>query len=372
MLQWIKAHQDDSFEEVPPSEVDFAFLAMASYFNFSAFVKEDGSGLFVKDLTDKNSIKKLTEKTVTPRDSALAAKAFFASARYGGVKVLFFTEQNDPKKVVQFAAMVFFLPENDYVIAFRGTDLSIYGWEEDFLLSLGTVPGQDLALDYLTSVVERLPFDAMVTVVGHSKGGNFALYALAKAPEGIQGYVNALYDFDGPGYKEDLYAEEGFKTIAGKVHKLLPVDSLIGVILNTNRQFEVVKARGTNGLSQHSLYLWQIADDGDSFIRLPSLSKSSLAFAQAFKDFAGSLDDEARKKFISQLFSFVYACGIKELTDIRDNFLSVSNKAAKSYLDPKKKSENEFFAQTQTLMRLFIKYRFSRPSENKPQALKDS
>ncbi|MFU1806018.1 Mbeg1-like protein, partial [Enterococcus faecium] len=79
----------------------------------------------------------------------------------------------------QFSAMVFTLPEiNHHQLVFRGTDDTMIGWKEDFKLTyVQEIPAHRAAVAYLEAYLEK--YAGKVTVSGHSKGGNLALYAVA-------------------------------------------------------------------------------------------------------------------------------------------------------------------------------------------------
>ena len=60
-------------------------------------------------------------------------------------------------------------------MVYRGTDLNLVGWKEDFMLSYATpVPAQTAALAYLKKAAGYT--EGPLFLVGHSKGGNLALY----------------------------------------------------------------------------------------------------------------------------------------------------------------------------------------------------
>ena len=55
------------------------------------------------------------------------------------------------------------------------------GWQEDMHMNfMPEIYGQNVAAEYLSEIALRFPNDK-IYLVGHSKGGNFAQYALATA-----------------------------------------------------------------------------------------------------------------------------------------------------------------------------------------------
>ena len=68
----------------------------------------------------------------------------------------------------QFAALIFKVKPDTYVLVFRGTDDSIVGWKEDFHMTyMAQIPAQKMAARYLQKALENLPGNFILT--GHSK-----------------------------------------------------------------------------------------------------------------------------------------------------------------------------------------------------------
>ena len=96
--------------------------------------------------------------------------------RYGKIKINYHENIFDSEKEVQFSATTFILPDGNACVSFRGTDSTITGWRENFnMLYNDTVPAQISAVKYLNNVARKIRGN--ITVVGHSKGGNLAIYA---------------------------------------------------------------------------------------------------------------------------------------------------------------------------------------------------
>ena len=102
----------------------------------------------------------------------------------------------------QFAAVTYVIPNGPTVVAFRGTDSTIIGWKEDFMISYTSVPSQDLALSYAIKHVGEA--DGDVIILGHSKGAHLALFAAAHLEEKYQDKLLHVYLNDGPGFNPDI------------------------------------------------------------------------------------------------------------------------------------------------------------------------
>ena len=62
-----------------------------------------------------------------------------------------------PVYTEQFSALTVTLPLGWSYVSFRGTDDTLLGWKENFLMSVGRVEAQTDAAAYLTAAAERLP-----------------------------------------------------------------------------------------------------------------------------------------------------------------------------------------------------------------------
>ena len=75
---------------------------------------------------------------------------------------------------IQFTVFTLDLDEETRVIVYSGTDDSIIGWKEDFnMMFTFPTPAQKQAIRYLKKYSEN----KKLYIVGHSKGGNLAMYS---------------------------------------------------------------------------------------------------------------------------------------------------------------------------------------------------
>jgi len=270
----------------------------------------------------------------------------------------FYDSAFSSKDTMQYASMVFKLG-NNYVIAYRGTDMSILGWQEDLNLSyIDKLPSHQKGINYLKKTIDKLPKDADIFVTGHSKGGNFATYSATNVPKKYQDRIKAIYDFDGPGYKSDIFIKPKFHNIEQKYNKIIPYDSLVGMLLTDYKKYKVVKATGINGIVQHSPFAWSISTD--DFDYTPKVSKSSRAFDRALDEWVAGRDDKTKKQYTDAMFSFLNKCGIKDLSQLSGNVMPLFKKAITQQKLIKRASKKQAYSALFELGALFLKYRFSR------------
>ena len=122
--------------------------------------------------------------------------------RYANVRLGAVVEHINQGEQTQFAAATFQLPDGHkrrkptykgtLVISFRGTDDSLIGWKEDFNMAFQyPVPAQRSASAYL-DMVARL-WEGPIILVGHSKGGNLAIYAAMNADPKVRKRIQHVY-----------------------------------------------------------------------------------------------------------------------------------------------------------------------------------
>ena len=196
----------------------------------------------------------------------LAAAA--ASPRLRDVRVVGHVESTDVRAEKQFAAVTFRLTDDLSYVAFRGTDSTLVGWKEDFNLSFRCpVPSQVAAARYLADVAGRL--DGELVVGGHSKGGNLAVYAAASVPADVGERITRVFSHDGPGFLPEFLATGEFANVAPRIDKTLPQSSLVGMLLEQQEGFRVVKSNRLL-IWQHDPFSWRV--DGRDFVYLDDLA----------------------------------------------------------------------------------------------------
>jgi hypothetical protein len=208
-------------------------------------------------------------------------------------------------KDMQMAAVTFLLSDGSAYVAFRGTDTTVAGWKEDFNMSyMPETEGQRSAVRYLNEVGAEI--SGPIRVGGHSKGGNFAIYASAFCDREIQDRIITVYTNDGPGFRNEVMEREAFKRILPKVVSIVPDTSIIGMLLTSNVGHVVVKSR-ERGLRQHDALTWLVRRN-----RFNTAKQSALGsfINKSQKEWLSNIDDESREMFVNTLFSFFEATGM--------------------------------------------------------------
>jgi hypothetical protein len=213
----------------------------------------------------------------------------------------------------QFAALTIFGKNFTPYISFRGTDLSIVGWKEDFNMSfLSAIPSQLEAVKYLENAAKM--FKKKLRVGGHPKGGNLAVYASAFCDKKIQKRIIEVYNNDGPGFQCEIIEQDSFQAILHKIHTFIPQSSIVGMLLEHDEEYIVVESV-QKGILQHDLYSWNVTRD--DVVRLNGVTSDSKFINKTIKEWLNSLDSEQRKEmvnYIYEVFTSTHCNTLQELT----------------------------------------------------------
>ncbi len=303
----------DSIYETPFNELDMLMLTEITYLPFDQIVSDQMS----PDCTCRlfEAAEKLPQDLsmlVTKNRLKLLEKVA-SSTRFKNIKLMGYVNDIDPDVQKQFAAMIFKIKPDSYVLTFRGTDDSIIGWKEDFHMTyMDQVPAQKTAVNYLRKAMDALPGQFMLT--GHSKGGNLASYAASQIEPEYQERIQSIYSYDAPGLNHSVITSQGYQTISDKIKRYIPQGSIVGMMLETPKQAQIVKSTAIGGLAQHDTFTWQISDQ--TFVLLDNLNPDSLQVDKTLKNWVDSVSDEELKDFFDLFFGLILDAGISSINDL--------------------------------------------------------
>lgn len=230
--------------------------------------------------------------------AAMARNPRFSSIHVGAVDERFSREHQ-----TQFAAMTLLLPDGTLVVSFRGTDTSFVGWKEDFNMAFQyPVPAQRLAADYVTRVARLWQGD--LVLLGHSKGGNLAVYAALQAGDDVLPRIRRVYSLDGPGFPADVVAGDRYRAVADRIVKIIPDSSIVGMILDSPEHCVVVKSN-EYGPMQHLAFSWQV--DRDRFVTVPEVSATSREFKRSLDRMLAGMTPDQCERVVDALFKVLAA-----------------------------------------------------------------
>lgn len=318
VLDYLRMYGKYTFKEKPFSDVDSLLLAQFSYLKVDGLIpklKENGEAVSIAALDGHPDRERMFADVRFAKNNRKLFELMSASARFGAMTVNYYVNIVDRDIETQFGAMTFFLPGVKPYVAFRGTDETIVGWKEDFCMAFrGSVPSQDYSVVYLTRIADRI--QGKFYVGGHSKGGNLAVYAGLCCESDIADRIERFYSFDGPGFRPELLESERYMQIRPRIRKLVPQSSVIGMVLQTQEYYRVVKSKAA-GLLQHDPFTWLIRDG--KFVRSDSLYRGSRILDRAMNAWILSLPEEQMRRFVENLFDLVKAAKVEDLIKFEED-----------------------------------------------------
>lgn len=266
IIDYVKAFGDKTFFQVPFGEVDALVLVQLSYLDYSGLVTTEAKptargAVTLKELSYnfQNSDDFESRRDLGLLINKATVDLLFlagASCRYGSVKAFFYRQRLSSVAAEQFCAVSFLLEKNLIFAAFRGTDDTLAGWKEDFLLATGRpVKAQLDCQEYLTALLKatRSP----VILGGHSKGGNLAIYSALGRSVANRKRLLAIFNMDGPGFSFSTVNSHEFSAIKKLIKNIFPSGSVIGAMFCHAGEALIVKS-SNKGLMQHDPFSWEV------------------------------------------------------------------------------------------------------------------
>lgn len=338
ILDYIYDYGISSFEEVPFFDMDAAVFAQLAYIELEKCLPINEN--FLADRLQSVLCQYLSTVRIDNSEYALKGDDAFAmtvmsSPRYKDVIVSRISKIDSATEKIQFYGIQFMLPDGTVVISYRGTDFSITGWEENAdLACYSNIRGQKLAATFLQEAFLEFP-NSKFEVVGHSKGGNFAVFAASLLSEKDDERLLNVFSFDGPGLLKDMADFIGHRRIQPKIVHIIPDEEIIGLLLSHETPSYVVEsAKNGDFIGSHYIMNWKVS--GDHFVRAKGISQMSKTISNAneklFDDYLGNLS--VRTEFFAFFFQTIKKLGTQDPRNIFESpvnfFLSFSNAVRKS------------------------------------------
>lgn len=314
-IDYIDWRGDLSFDVSPFNEVDNLLLCRLTSLDFTGIVPADGemplaeaARLYFERYGDED---RRLGVLLAP-GSVTMVKRMLQSARFSRLVLADYENRVDERRELQFCAVTVLVPDGTAFVAFRGTDDTLVAWKEDFYMgSMRTVPAQEEAAAYLCRAAWR--YEQPLRVGGHSKGGNLSVYAAMSAPEEVQARLLDVYNNDGPGFRDSVGGTEGYRRVKERIHTILPQYSLVGVLLKTDDDFEIVESCET-GISAHNGFTWQVK--GRRFVRCADFPFRTRVFSEAMRGWTEDLSYDERRELTDLFFGALESTGARTLTDL--------------------------------------------------------
>lgn len=369
VLEYMTWRGDITFQVDRLNEVDNLIFSMLSYLNFGA----PKNGISIKELSKKYFASRGMDDSKLQKEKSYSDMIVMVenllrkaakSDRFKDIILTEYISKYDEINQSQFCAMCFVIDEDNIFVAFRGTDDTILGFKEDFNMSFSTpVFGQIESAKYLKRIIESNSHKN-IYVGGHSKGGNFAVYSVVGLPEKDRERIRRIFNNDGPGFSKEMIESDAYRDTVKKVSKILPVDSVVGILMYDNEQYSVVEAIGNNGFIQHNGMNWKVV--GKSFVRAKKLSDESNRIDITLKTWLENLSHEERVIFVDEFYEIIKnSTNAVRTGDITNKKLKSAIKIIKemSSLEPERRE------QLSSIFSLFLKTDFEMRTKKKKSIL---
>ncbi len=338
LSDYIDWRGDLRFSEVELCEVDSLILSLLIYIKLDNIVpsaEEDGSVTLreaVRDFIKLYQGKKAAMGKLISTDLIGIAVKAARSRRYAGIRLSKYVNDVNDDEQRQFCAVRYKIARDRYFIAFRGTDDTLVGWKESFNMSfMRPIPAQKAAVEYVNKICAKT--DGGIYLGGHSKGGNLAVYSAVECDDRVKEKILSVFNNDGPGFDKDFIEDERYKNIKSKIRTIIPQSSVVGMLLEHEEDYEVVKSRAS-GLLQHQGHTWEVL--GGSFIHLDTVTEDSKLIDEKMKEWLEEMSPMERAAFIDTIFETLSSTNATTLTELSAD----KGKLVKAWssLDPRTRS----------------------------------
>ena len=184
LFDYVYWRGDLEFSCSPFNPVDNIIFSQLSYLPMDGIVPgpDDRGSVSIAELAEIYGEKQsmgfvLPTDDITVSGAISVINAIGTAPRYKNCRLFGYVSSIDKSQEKQFAAYCTIIPRKRYsgdmLAVYRGTDMSLVGWKEDFNMSVKkSIPSQKEAVFYLDKMASR--FAGPVMTAGHSKGGNLA------------------------------------------------------------------------------------------------------------------------------------------------------------------------------------------------------
>lgn len=301
---------DLRFSQSTPNPVDALIFSGLAYVKFDL---DPGCGpVPLREAAERFFALEDIQSRVRMKNDLELLRAAAETDRFGDIRICMYRDLLIPEQETQFAALTFLLDDGSAFAAFRGTDLSLVGWKEDFNMTFQqTIPAQRLALQYVRDVA--LEYSFPLRLGGHSKGGNLAVFAAARSSPVVQNRILEVYNNDGPGFTGYLMGDPGYIAMVPKIRTFIPQSSVIGMLLEHEEPYTVIRSK-TVGLLQHDLYSWEVC--GPCFIPVQEITDSSQFVDATIKTWFADMTNQERNQLVDAMFALLGTGGVDNAIEI--------------------------------------------------------
>ncbi|MDD6551580.1 MAG: DUF2974 domain-containing protein [Lachnospiraceae bacterium] len=328
IMDYLDWRADIPFSVDPYNEVDNLIFSTMAYIDFDGVVPglEKDRPLSVREVNSrywrKHSHAEVQARKAFVSDAPFILEKMSVSRRYRHLKMLHYINSVNEDVTLQVSAITILPGDGSVYVAYRGTDDTLIGWKEDFQFAYKDMTvGQKVAVDYLDRTLNCLPENLKLYVGGHSKGGNFAVFAAAFCRQAVRDRIDTVYSNDGPGFVQEVIRTKEYQAIKEKMIKYTPEFSFIGGLMVDDAEPIIVKS-DENGAYQHDPFSWQVMRN--HMVLADSMSTQSVVLNDALGRWVSNESPEKRKVFINILFDLFKEAGVTKASELGKNRIKTS------------------------------------------------
>ena len=345
---------DYDFRRLRIQEADIVAFALLSYATFENTdfykqVKNENKFFEIKKFAQEG-FEKLNKTNLIPNGYSKFLHRFFSIKRYKRIKIGYFDDEVNKDKKIQFFAFTISF-SNFNIVCFRGTDTSIVGWEEDLNMAADEyVPSQIAALNYVNKILENDEKDLII--LGHSKGGNLAYYSFFKTSEENKKRIKKVYNFDGPGFRNDTF---DYQKYSKNLAKVVPNDDIVGILFDTSDNYKIAKSNSVNVFA-HDLSSWILDEENDfkTIKYVKKLTPSSEALKISFNSWINTLNNDEIKEITILIFKIFYSNNQRNIMNLRVDLIKSAKVYFSTLTNEDKKVRNDFSRKILEFIKLYF------------------
>lgn len=341
IIDYIKWRGDLNFNASAFNDVDNLIFSELSYMHLSEILNDKKEATIAEIANKYPNFNKYGDLgLLLTGEFNLMLELMGKSSRYSKLNIKECVEITDENIEMQFSAMTVELNEKIAYIAFRGTDDTLVGWKEDFKMSfLDVIPAQKEALYYLNKIATTYNYEK-IYIGGHSKGGNLAVYSAVYSNTATKNRIIKVYNNDGPGFKQRLLDTDQYKEIADRIVTMIPQSSVVGMLLEHEEYYHVVKSN-QKGVLQHDGFSWEVM--GADFEYLSNVDDDCIMANMTVKKVLNTMNLKQREEFTNILFEIISVNENRTLVDIKKDGLKSLYTMSKNYNHLDKKTKKAIF-----------------------------
>ncbi len=250
------------------------------------------------------------------------------SRRFGRLAMRDYADLIDRESDLQFSAVTFDYDPDNYMdedaprtaapfsfIAFRGTDSTLTGWKEDFMISFTRPKAQELAAEYAQKEIQTGIPGHKWYIGGHSKGGNLAMYAGCMLSDAALDHVERIFNLDGPGFCPEVLDLSLLKRIDPKTTRIIPEFDVFGKIFEPDITDTRIVCSYRKGLDQHSLPSWLV--EYGELSKAKGIDIRAKWLGDNLSGWISAIPHKNRQVFIDELFDALQAGGAESLDEVK-------------------------------------------------------